>query len=189
MTPQPTSTTTGHPELLLRVARGEQDAFAALYDQTVPVVYGTALKVLRDPDLAAETTQDVMVELWRTAGRYDPSRGSVRAWVATLAHRRAVDRVRAEQSYRARAELDASRDHRPVVDEVVEEVERRDDADRLTRCLDSLTTTQRRSIELAYWGGLTYREVAEDLAAALPTVKSRIRDGLMRLRTCLEGRS
>ncbi|ACQ81674.1 RNA polymerase, sigma-24 subunit, ECF subfamily [Beutenbergia cavernae DSM 12333] len=185
MKPQPTSTAAGHPELLLQVARGDRDAFAVLYDETSPVVYGTALRVLRDPDLAAETTQDVMVELWRTAARFDPARGSVRAWVATLAHRRAVDRVRAEQAHRTRDEADAVRDYRPPVDDVAEEVERRDDADRVARCLDGLTDLQRRSILLAYWGGLTYREVAEDLGAALPTVKSRIRDGLERLRACL----
>src|SRR5699024_4520027 len=88
--------------VLARVVDGDQEAFAELYDETSPLVHGTALRVLRDPDLAAELTQDVMVEIWRTAGRFDPARGSVLAWVATMGHRRAVDLVRSVQAARER---------------------------------------------------------------------------------------
>lgn len=171
---------------LASAAGGDQNAFATLYDALSPVVFGTCRRVLRDQDLAAETTQDVFVEIWRSAGRYDPSRGTVRTWAATLAHRRAVDRVRSIQAERDRDQADAARSHVPAHDPVGEEVADRAEASRVTECLDGLTDTQRESVTLAYWGSYTYREVAERLGAALPTIKSRIRDGLRRLRECLE---
>lgn len=167
------------------VADGDQAAFAALYDLLSAPVHGTARAVLRDPDHAAEVTQEVMLEVWRTAPRFDPAQGSVRTWVLTLTHRRAVDRVRAVQAQRDRDQrvLDGAH-HRPF-DVVSEEVEDTMERRRVRQCLDSLTETQRDAVVLAYYSGRTYREVAEDLAAPLPTVKSRIRDGLLRLRDCL----
>lgn len=160
--------------------------FGPVYDALAPVAYGVSVGVLRDPDHAAEVTQEVMVEVWQTAARFDPARASARTWVATLARRRAVDRVRAEQSRRDRdqRDLDAST-ATPVHDVVAEDVERRLEGAAVRRCLDSLTATQREAVVEAYYGGRTYREVAERLGAALPTVKSRIRDGLGRLRDCL----
>lgn len=160
--------------------------FGPVYDALAPVAYGVSVGVLRDPDHAAEVTQEVMVEVWQTAARFDPARASARTWVATLARRRAVDRVRAEQSRRDRdqRDLDASTAP-PVHDVVAEDVERRLEGAAVRRCLDSLTATQREAVVEAYYGGRTYREVAERLGAALPTVKSRIRDGLGRLRDCL----
>ena len=170
---------------MVAVAQGDQQAFAALYDQVAGAVHGTCRAVLRDPDHAAEVTQEVMLEAWRTAVRYDRAQGSVRTWLVTLAHRRSVDRVRSVQSQRNRdqREIDADQD-RPF-DMVAEEVEESMERQQVRRCLGSLTDTQREAVLLAYYGGRTYREVAEQLAAPLPTVKSRIRDGLLRLRDCL----
>ncbi|WP_225755019.1 ECF RNA polymerase sigma factor SigK [Actinotalea sp. Marseille-Q4924] len=171
--------------LLTSAAAGDQHAFAALYDLLSPAVHGTARAVLRDPHLAAEVMQEVMLEVWRTAPRFDPGRGSARTFVLTLAHRRAVDRVRAVQAQRDRDQRVADADNHIPFDSVAEEVEDTMERTRVRGCLGSLTETQRDAVVLAYYGGRTYREVAEELGAALPTVKTRIRDGLIRLRDCL----
>ncbi|MCL3861353.1 ECF RNA polymerase sigma factor SigK [Actinotalea sp. K2] len=167
------------------VAQGDQQAFAQLYDLLSPAVHGTARRVLRDPDHAAEVTQEVMLEVWRTAARFDRDRGSVRTWAVTLAHRRAVDRVRSVQAQRDRDQRNLDGEHHAPFDVVAEEVEDTMEHRRVRQCLASLTATQRDAVVLAYYGGRTYREVSEELAAPLPTVKSRIRDGLLRLRDCL----
>ena len=169
--------------LLAQVARGDQAAFATVYDRAAAQVFGMVLRVLRDPAQSEEVTQEVMLEVWRTASRFDPHRGSATAWLMTLAHRRAVDRVRsglAAAQREARAAV-AETDY----DVVAEEVETRLDAQRVRRCLDSLTDLQRESVTLAYYGGYTYREVAGLLGVAVGTVKTRMRDGLIRLRDCL----
>lgn len=172
-------------EALARVAGGDRDAFPALYDMLSPAVHGTALAVLRDPDHAAEVTQEVMVEIWRTASRWDARRGSARAWATTMAHRRAVDRVRSVQSQRTRDQAVLDGDRPRAFDVVAEQAESNLEAERVRHCLGGLTDTQREAVVLAYYDGRTYREVAESLEAPLPTVKSRIRDGLTRLRDCL----
>ncbi|WTS99495.1 sigma-70 family RNA polymerase sigma factor [Streptomyces sp. NBC_00090] len=175
----------GLPELMVQVARGDSDAFAAVFDQVSGPVLGVVRSVLRDPAQSEEVTQEVMVDLWRSAARYTPERGSVLNWALTLAHRRAVDRVRSEQAASDRARRVALLDHTPAYDEVTEEVENRLDRERVRRCLRGLTERQRQSVTLAYYRGLTYREVAELLALPLGTVKTRMRDGLIRLRDCL----
>lgn len=172
--------------LLRRAGRGDQTAFADLYDVLSPLVHGVTLKVVRDPAQAEEVTQEVFVELWRLAARFDSSKGSVRTWAATLAHRRAIDRVRSEQATRARHQREASvapRDH----DTVVAEIESTIDQARVRRALAQLSELQREAVELAYFGGHTYREVAALLGVAEGTVKSRIRDGMIRLRDELGG--
>ncbi|MFD2793438.1 ECF RNA polymerase sigma factor SigK [Promicromonospora vindobonensis] len=172
--------------LLTACAGGDPTSFTPVYDALGPVAYGASLGVLRDPDHAAEVTQEVMVEVWQTAARFDAARGSARTWVATLARRRAVDRVRSEQSRRNRDQRDTDlRMGEAPLDVVVEDVERNLEGSAVRRCIEGLTPTQREAVVVAYYGGLTYREVAEQLGAALPTVKSRIRDGLGRLRECL----
>jgi RNA polymerase sigma-70 factor (ECF subfamily) len=165
-----------------RVRLGDEAAFAEFYDAVGGVVYGTVLRVIRNPAQAEEVTQEVFVELWRTAARFDPSRGSVRTWAATMAHRRAVDRVRSEQSARNREVVDATRDVVPEHDHVVEEVAANLDRERVAQALQNLTDPQREAVTLAYYGGLTYREVAIRLDLPEGTVKTRIRDGLIKLR-------
>jgi RNA polymerase sigma-70 factor (ECF subfamily) len=170
-------------ELLTDVARGDERAYELVYDLTSAWVLGVARKVVRDPALAEEVMQEVLLDVWRRASRFDPALGSGTTWVMTLAHRRAVDRVRAERSLASR-ELRAAT---AVIDydDVIEAVESSLDAERVKRCLTSLTELQRECVSLAYYGGYSYREVAELLGVPAGTVKTRMRDGLIRLRDCL----
>ena len=171
--------------LLEHVAKGDQDAFAKLYDLMSAQVFGVIRRVVRDPAQSEEVLQEVMVEVWRTAPRYDSSKGSVSTWITTVAHRRAVDRVRSEQSARDRLDVDLR--SRPtetddVADEIIDGFEAQFDSERVARALDALSAIQRESIELAFYGGHTHAEVAALLDIPLGTVKTRIRDGLIRLR-------
>ncbi|WBB79440.1 ECF RNA polymerase sigma factor SigK [Micromonospora sp. WMMD882] len=171
--------------LLRAVGRGDEAAFERLYGIVAPRVYGLVRRVLRDPAQAEEVTQEALVEVWRTAGRFDPTRGSATGWVFTIAHRRAVDRVRSEESRAERTRRVAAGSAQTPYDEVAEEAAVRLERQQVRRCLGALTEVQREAITLAYYGGHTYREVATLLEAALPTVKTRMRDGLIRLRDCL----
>ena len=168
---------------LAAVARGDHAAFGAVYDQAAPAVLGTVLRVLRDPAQSEEVMQEVLLEVWRSATRFDPSAGTAAAWIMTLAHRRAVDRVRSEQRA-AQRELRAAT-AAVAYDEVSDAVEANLERERVRRCLAGLTELQRESVTLAYYGGYSYREVAELLGVAVGTVKTRMRDGLIRLRDCL----
>jgi RNA polymerase sigma-70 factor (ECF subfamily) len=172
-------------ELLTLVARGDQVAFETIYDRVAPAVFGLVLRVLRDAAQAEEVAQEALLEVWRTAGRFDPARGAALAWVLTIAHRRAVDRVRSERAAAEREARAASAAPPPAADEVAETVESSLEAERVRHCLDGLTGAQRESITLAYYSGLSYPQVASALGLALGTVKTRIRDGLRRLRDCL----
>jgi RNA polymerase sigma-70 factor, ECF subfamily len=169
--------------LLTHVAKGDQAAFEALYDRLGSSVYGLVRRVLRNPSQAEEVAQEVLLEVWRAASRFDPARGSAATWVLTIAHRRAIDRVRAEEAATAREQRTA--EVPAATDEVAETVEASMDAERLRRCLAGLTELQRESITLAYYGGYSYAQVAALLDTALGTIKTRIRDGLTRLRACL----
>jgi RNA polymerase sigma-70 factor (ECF subfamily) len=170
-------------DLLASVARGEHAAFAVLYDRVAPTVYGTVRRVLRDPAQSEEVTQEVLLEAWRTAVRFDPTRGSALAWLTTIAHRRAVDRVRAERSAVEREQRVQFVD--VAYDAVAEAAHTNLEGERVRRCLRALTDLQRESVVLAYYGGYTYREVAVLLDTPIGTIKTRMRDGLIRLRDCL----
>lgn len=170
-------------ELIMRSALGNEAAFAALYDATAPRVFGMTLRLVRNPALAEEVTQEVYLQLWQTATRFDPSRGSALSWLMTLAHRRAVDRIRATdaQSRRDTAYLE---DDRVVAhDSTFEVVHASIEAKRVRRALESLSADQRRALELAYFGGHTHAEVARIIGIPIGTAKTRIRDGLIRLRS------
>ncbi|MFF8564139.1 sigma-70 family RNA polymerase sigma factor [Streptomyces albidoflavus] len=171
--------------LMGQVAVGDRDAFTTVYDAVAGPVLGLVRRVLRDPAQSEEVAQEVLVEVWRTAARYRPAKGSVMTWVMTLAHRRAVDRVRSVQAAADREERAALLDRTPAFDEVAEQVETRLEREQVRRCLRTLTELQRESVSLAYYRGLAYREVAELLTVPLGTVKTRLRDGLIRLRDCL----
>lgn len=183
----PRNATQAHPaadaaDLLLdRLAAGDRDALALLYDRFGALVYGVALRVVRDPSIAEEVTQEVFLWAWSNAGTFDRSRGSERAWLTTIAHRRAVDVVRSEQASRNRhARVEEATVQRPF-DEVAEAVVTRSEERAVRAALAALTPIQRQAVELAYYQGLTYREVAQALDLPLGTVKTRIRDGLRRL--------
>jgi len=178
-------TTTDLDALLRRVAHKDSAAFAELYDATRSRVYGMVCRVLRDRGYSEETTQEVYLQVWRTAESYDPASGSALAWLLTLAHRRAVDRVRAEQSASQRDSRYGASTVERESDSVTDAVLAGEDRRRVTTCLDGLTDIQRECIELAYYQGLTYLQVSERLSANLATVKSRMRDGLRGLRNCL----
>jgi RNA polymerase sigma-70 factor (ECF subfamily) len=175
----------GPDDLMGRVARGDSAAFSELYDLMAPRVYGLIRRVLRNPAQSEEVTQEVMVEIWRTAARYDTARGSLTSWVLTIAHRRAIDRVRSEQSASDREQAVAAASATTEYDEVAEAVTTNLEVEQVRRCLAALTELQRESVTLAYYGGYSYREVAELLDAKLATIKARMRDGLIRLRDCV----
>ncbi|GAA4237373.1 sigma-70 family RNA polymerase sigma factor [Actinomadura meridiana] len=173
------------PDILLdRTGRGDERAFELLYDAAAAPVHGLVRRVVRDPAIAEEVTQEVMLDVWRSAARYDPARGGAMAWIMTIAHRRAVDRVRREQSAGEREARATPRDT-TAHDPVGERVEARLEYERVRRCLRTLTRLQRETVTLAYYGGHTYREVAEMVGAPPNTVRTRMRDGLIRLRDCL----
>ena len=172
----------GDEALLLATARGDQEAFAELYDDWAGLVFGVVRRVVRDPAQSEEVAQEVFAEIWRNAPRFDPRRGAARTWMMTMAHRRAVDRVRSEQAARDRVDRVGTRDHTPDYDQVSEQVEGNLEREQVRAALASLTELQREAVELAYYSGYTYREVAELLDTPLGTIKTRIRDGLIRLR-------
>lgn len=173
-------------QLLRTIAAGDETAFAQLYDDVSPRVFGLARRVAGgSSSLAEDITQEVMVEIWRTAPRFDGARGSAIGWILMLTHRRAVDRVRSSSARRAREQRDSWA--RPVQEPIDEQLVVDDDHRELRGALDRLTAVQREAIELAYYQGYTYREVARVLDVPEGTAKSRLRDGLRRLRATLEG--
>lgn len=169
-------------ELLKRCARGDQDAFARLYDATASRVFGLAVRVVRDPAQAEEVTQECFLEIWRTASRFDPDRGSPLSWLLTITHRKAVDRVRSAEAA-SRRDSTYHQQNQPVAhDATAEAAQASIEARRVRQALGTLTPVQREALELAYFGGYTHTEVASMLDLPVGTAKTRIRDGLIRLR-------
>jgi RNA polymerase sigma-70 factor, ECF subfamily len=171
-----------HEDLVRRVALGDETAFEALYDAISPTVFGLVRRIVRDPAQSEEVTQEIFVEIWQNAARFDADRGKAVSWILVIAHRRAVDRVRASQASMDRDLRQGIKEYRDSYDDVAETVELRLEAERVHRALDGLTDSQREAITLAYYGGHTHREVADLLQVPVGTVKTRIRDGMIRLR-------
>jgi len=174
-------------DLLVATATGDEAAFSALVGRIRPQALRVARGVVRDPSIAEEVAQEVLTEVWLKADRFDPDRGSVVGWVATLARRRGVDRVRSEQAGRNRDDRVARRNQERDFDVVADEVEVHLEHWQVRRALADLSERQREAIELAYFGGHTYRDVARVLGIPEGTAKSRLRDGLLRLRESLDG--
>jgi RNA polymerase sigma-70 factor (ECF subfamily) len=171
--------------LLAEIATGDQEAFAEFYRLTSRRVFGMARRILIDAELSEDATQEVFLQVWQNAARFNAETGSPLGWLMTISHRRAVDKVRSAQSATDRESKYGAGSQEIDHDSVSDEVDDRMEAEAVVRCLATLTQAQQESVRLAYYGGLTYREVAETLNAAVPTIKSRIRDGLIRLKTCL----
>ena len=169
-------------DLLVRVAGGDQAAFSELYDQLAGRVLGLVVRLLRDRAQSEEVTQEVFLEVWQQAAKFDRGRGSAASWVLTMAHRRAVDRVRAAQSAHDRDTRVGIRDHETAFDQVTESVEIRIEHERVSRALARLTEFQRQAVTMAYYGGYSHSEMSEILGVPLGTVKTRLRDGMIRLR-------
>ena len=169
-------------QLLLRVADGDQDAFARLYDMLSPRAFGLILRVLVDRSQSEEVLQEVFLEIWQSAARFAPNKGQGRSWVLTIAHRRAVDRVRSAQASTDRDVRAGFRDMDVAHDGVAEEVELRIEGQRVSEALATLPDPQREAITLAYFGGYSQSEIAALVGAPLGTIKTRMRDGLSRLR-------
>lgn len=171
-----------HEELIRLVALGDEAAFEELYDQVSPRVFGLVRRVLRDPAQSQEVTQEIFLDIWQQASRFDADRGKVMSWILVIAHRRAVDRVRASQASSDRDLKQGIKEYQESYEDVADTVETELESQRVRSALESLTASQREAITLAYYGGLTHQEVADQLKIPIGTAKTRIRDGMIRLR-------
>ena len=172
-------------QLVGQVALGDAQALAALYDELSSAVFGLARRVVRDPARAEDVTQEVFLEVWRKAARFDRTLGQAKTWVLTIAHRRAVDAVRRSESQRRQDNQVTPEE--VSHDEPADAVIKAEEHGAVRTCLETLTELQLESVRLAYFNGYTYPQVATLLEKPLPTIKTRMRDGLIRLRDCLEG--
>ena len=168
--------------LLARIADGDQGAFSALYDEVAPRVLGLIRRLVVDHSQSEEVAQEVFLEIWQTASRFDPSKGGAATWMLTMAHRRAVDRIRSSQSSRDRDTKIGIRDFALEYDHVAESVEVKIEHERVSQAMTRLTELQRQAVSLAYYGGYSHSEVAAMLKVPIGTVKTRLRDGMIRLR-------
>jgi len=168
--------------LLVRTAAGDQAAFSQFYDATASRVLGLIRRLLIDAAQSEEVAQEVFLEAWQSAARFDPNKGRAQTWILTMAHRRAVDRIRASQASRDRDAAVGIRDLPTAYDQVAETVEVRVEHERVEVAMRTLSEPQRRAITLAYYGGLSQSEVAAELGIPLGTAKTRLRDAMIRLR-------
>ena len=177
----------GLAELMRLSGDGDEASFAALYDATSARVYGLTVRVTRSPEIAAEVVQEVYLMAWQQSARFDAAKGSVLAWLCTLAHRRAVDRIRQVAREREREQTYEDRRTEEPVDQTWQEVEQSMETHEVRDGLNRLSPLQREAVALAYYQGCTHREVARNLGIPLGTAKARIRDGLKSLRSVLGG--
>jgi RNA polymerase sigma-70 factor (ECF subfamily) len=162
--------------LIRRLVAGDQHALGDLYDKCAGLVNALALRVLRDAADAEDVVQEVFVQAWRQAARFDPARGTPEAWLCTIARSRALDRLRRRAARREESGEQAP----PAV-----ATPRNEEALAVRKALDGLSEVQRRALELAYYEGLTQSEIAARLGEPLGTVKTRIRSAMIRLRETL----
>lgn len=165
------------------VADGDRSALEVVFQRFGGAVQSMAFRVLRDEALAEDVTQEVFVSFWRSPDKFDPERGTLRTFLMTLAHRRAVDTVRSEEA-RYRREEKVPDDVQPDIEEQVWQSSL---SDAVRAAMDELPDTEREAIALAYFGGLSYVQVAKRLGAPEGTVKSRIRSGMKKLSVTLAG--
>lgn len=177
---------TGQPyskeQLLARIAGGDEAAFGQLYDELAPRVLGLVRRLLVDHAQSEEVTQEIFLEIWQNAPRYEASKGGATTWIFTMAHRRAVDRIRSSQAGRDRDVRIGIRDYESDYDNVADTVETTIENERVKKAMSQLTELQRQAITLAYYGGYSHSEVAEKLKVPIGTIKTRLRDGMIRLR-------
>jgi RNA polymerase sigma-70 factor (ECF subfamily) len=171
--------------LLHRVARGDQAAFGDLYDLTAPRVFGMVLRLVIDRAQSEEVTQEVFLEIWQSAARFDPNKGKAMTWILTMARRRAIDRIRSSQAARDRDTRVGVRDFQGEYDDVAETAELRIEGGKVDAAMRELSDAQRLVISLAYYGGQSHSEIADNLGLPIGTVKTRLRDGMIRLRTVM----
>ena len=168
--------------LLDSVALGVPSAFSELYDRMHPRVLGLAMRILRDSGHAEEVAQEVFLEIWQFAGRYDCSLGSATGWILRKTHSRAVDRVRSAQSRKVREARIGLRDLHEPEDDIADTISLRIESKRVERALGALPEAQRQAVALAHLGGYSHSEVSAILKVPVGTVKTRIRAGIGRLR-------
>ena len=172
--------------LIARTAQGEEDALGALYDYTSAQLYGLALRVLDDPTMAEEVVLDVYMQVWKQANQFDANRGKPIVWLAVMTRSRAIDRLRTGQAERLNREtLDVVEEECDPSENPEDSVAQNEQRGLVQQALASLTSEQRQVIELAYFGGLSQREIATKLGEPLGTVKTRVRLGMMKLRNIL----
>ena len=171
------------PDRLLESVRaGDKVAFAELYDVLAPQVLGLTTHILRDRAQAEEVTQEVFVEVWLSAHTFDPHRGSAKSWVLRLAKSRAIDRLRSWRSSQARDTDDFNSQLTRWVAAAEDEAQQRLESEELQELIDSIGEPHRSALMLAYFGELTHQEIADATGVALGTAKTRVRDGLQKLR-------
>jgi RNA polymerase sigma-70 factor (ECF subfamily) len=174
------------PATMSMVASGDRAAFASFYDFLAPRVLGVITRVLRDPFQSEEVTQEVFLEIWQTATRFDAAKGNPISWTMTIAHRRAIDRVRAAQASRTRDLKIGIRDYAVAHDSVAEAGEMSLERVRIAKAMSTLTPRQHEAISLSYYDGLSHGEIAAQLGIPMGTVKTRMRDGMLKLRKAME---
>ncbi|GAA1406969.1 RNA polymerase sigma factor SigK [Glutamicibacter uratoxydans] len=179
---EPIAGSTTAEDLLIQVAQGQAEAFAQLYDLLAPRVYGLVRRLLRDEAQSEEVTQEIFVEAWQYAARFDPHRSSAATWLLTIAHRRAVDRIRSSQASRDRDLKIGMQNFQASYEGVEEHIVLLDESHRMIKAMGELSEAQRDAIHLAYFNGLTHVEIADHLKLPVGTVKTRIRDGMKKLR-------
>jgi RNA polymerase sigma-70 factor (ECF subfamily) len=168
--------------LLESIASGDKNAFDEFYSRFSGKVFGLTLKLVKDYAQAEEVTQEIFIEVWRTAPQYDPSRGRLNTWLMTITHRRSVDRIRSAQASINRDMKIGAREYAVDEQSPEEDVMTHMEAERVGKALKRLTDVQREAITLAYYEGYTQQQIAIKLQMPLSTIKTRLRDGMIRLR-------